>query len=99
MIQITLLAQVITLWGLSVEMLGEVIYPHIVLIKPESAGKITGMILELDNVEILHLLDNAVAFDLKVMEAIRVLDDAERLKAARTRQRGSPVARFKAISS
>lgn len=37
------------------QMLGEAIYPKIQQIQPDLAGKITGMLLEMDNVELLSL--------------------------------------------
>ena len=37
------------------QMLGEAIYPKIQQIQPELAGKITGMLLEMDNSELLAL--------------------------------------------
>ncbi|KAI0780901.1 hypothetical protein BD413DRAFT_675455 [Trametes elegans] len=39
------------------QMLGEVIYMKIAPSQPELAGKITGMLLEMDNTELLHLLE------------------------------------------
>jgi polyadenylate-binding protein len=46
--------------------LGEQLYPLIVRREPDLAGKITGMILELDNTEILHLLESPESLDEKV---------------------------------
>lgn len=37
------------------QMLGEAIYPKIQAQQPELAGKITGMLLEMDNAELLSL--------------------------------------------
>lgn len=56
-------------------LLGEALYPQIMQRQPELAGKITGMILELDNTEILHLLESPEALNEKVQEAIKVLND------------------------
>ncbi|KAG5644585.1 hypothetical protein DXG03_008159 [Asterophora parasitica] len=57
------------------QMLGEVIYLKIAGEHPELAGKITGMLLEMDNSELLHLLDDATALKGKVDEALSVLNE------------------------
>ncbi|CAE6448926.1 unnamed protein product [Rhizoctonia solani] len=57
------------------QMLGEMIYLQIHQAEPELAGKITGMLLEMDNSELLHLLDTPDAMNAKVQEAIAVLND------------------------
>jgi polyadenylate-binding protein len=57
------------------QMLGEAIYMRILAIQPELAGKITGMLLEMDNSELLHLLENSEAMEAKVGEAINVLNE------------------------
>lgn len=43
--------------------------------EPDLAGKITGMLLEMDNSELLHLLEAPDAMHAKVQEAIAVLND------------------------
>ncbi|KAF7323024.1 Polyadenylate-binding protein [Mycena chlorophos] len=57
------------------QMLGEVIYMKIAASQPELAGKITGMLLEMDNGELLHLLDSPDAMNAKVNEALIVLQE------------------------
>jgi polyadenylate-binding protein len=57
------------------QMLGEVIYMKIAPSQPELAGKITGMLLEMDNAELLHLLESPDAMNGKVSEALTVLHE------------------------
>ena len=57
------------------QMLGEVLYLRISPSQPELAGKITGMLLEMDNGELIHLLDNQEALNAKVTEALSVLQE------------------------
>jgi len=57
------------------QMLGEVIYLKIANDQPELAGKITGMLLEMDNAELLHLLEEPEAMNAKVNEALTVLNE------------------------
>jgi polyadenylate-binding protein len=57
------------------QMLGEVIYMRIAPSQPELAGKITGMLLEMDNMELLHLLESPDAMASKMNEALAVLHE------------------------
>jgi polyadenylate-binding protein len=57
------------------QMLGEHIYMRIAGSQPELAGKITGMLLEMDNSELIQLLDSQDAMDNKVHEALTVLQE------------------------
>ncbi|EDV23163.1 uncharacterized protein TRIADDRAFT_27786 [Trichoplax adhaerens] len=57
------------------QILGEKLYPRVEAIcGSEKAGKITGMLLEIENAEVLHMLESKEALDSKVQEAIDVLD-------------------------
>ncbi|KAL4911329.1 hypothetical protein BDW74DRAFT_142773 [Aspergillus multicolor] len=57
------------------QMLGEALYPKIQAAQPELAGKITGMLLEMDNTELLGLLEDEEALRAKVDEALSVYDE------------------------
>jgi polyadenylate-binding protein len=59
------------------QMLGERLYPLIQAAQPELAGKITGMLLEMDNSELLLLLDSQDQLSEKIAEAIKVLEEHE----------------------
>jgi len=56
------------------QMLGEKLFPAIAKYQPEMAGKITGMMLEMDNSELLILLESEQQLKNKVEEALRVLE-------------------------
>merc|ERR1719277_2219059 len=59
--------------GVQKQMLGEKLFPAISRYQPELAGKITGMMLEMDNSELLMLLESEEQLKGKVNEAMRVL--------------------------
>ncbi|KAL1215795.1 Polyadenylate-binding protein 2 [Cardamine amara subsp. amara] len=54
-------------------MLGETLYPLVEQLEAESAAKVTGMLLEMDQTEVLHLLESPDALKAKVAEAMDVL--------------------------
>merc|ERR1719333_1903800 len=60
--------------GMQKQMLGEKIFPLIARLQPEMAGKITGMMLEMDNSELLILIESPDQLKMKVDEALRVLE-------------------------
>ncbi|KAM4034024.1 embryonic polyadenylate-binding protein-like [Anomaloglossus baeobatrachus] len=55
------------------QMLGERLYPLIHCMHASLAGKITGMLLEIDNSELLHMLESPESLQTKVEEAVAVL--------------------------
>ncbi|KAH6617835.1 Polyadenylate-binding protein, cytoplasmic and nuclear [Chaetomium sp. MPI-SDFR-AT-0129] len=57
------------------QILGENLFPKIQALQPELAGKITGMLLEMDNNELVNLLEDESALVAKVNEAMAVYDE------------------------
>lgn len=57
-------------------MLGEQLYPLVEHLEPEHAAKVTGMLLEMDQTEVLHLIESPDALKDKVAEAMEVLRKA-----------------------
>merc|ERR1712156_450859 len=55
------------------QMLGERLFPLIQGLYPDLAGKITGMLLEIDNSELVHMLEHPESLKSKVEEAVAVL--------------------------
>eukprot|EP01018_Ginkgo_biloba_P010741 Gb_11504 [translate_table: standard] len=54
-------------------MLGESLYPLVDQLEHDHAAKVTGMLLEMDQTEVLHLLESPEALKAKVAEAMEVL--------------------------
>ncbi|XP_074275537.1 polyadenylate-binding protein 2-like [Silene latifolia] len=54
-------------------LLGENLFPQVEQLEPEMAAKVTGMLLEMDQPEVLHLLESPDALKAKVAEAMEVL--------------------------
>ncbi|GLU04237.1 hypothetical protein SLE2022_213960 [Rubroshorea leprosula] len=54
-------------------MMGESLYPLVEQLEPDAAAKVTGMLLEMDQPEVLHLLESPEALKAKVAEAMEVL--------------------------
>lgn len=57
----------------SCQMLGENLYPLVDQLEHDHAAKVTGMLLEMDQTEVLHLLESPDALKAKVAEAMDVL--------------------------
>jgi polyadenylate-binding protein len=62
-------------------MLGENLYPLVEQLEPETAAKVTGMLLEMDQTEVLHLLESPEALKAKVAEAMDVLRNVSQQQA------------------
>lgn len=66
------------------QMLGERLFPLISSMYPDLAGKITGMLLEIDNSELLHMLESRESLKAKVDEAVAVLQAHQAKEASDT---------------
>lgn len=58
---------------LPVQMLGDSLYPLVKQLEPVDTAKVTGMLLEMDQTEVLHLLESPDALRAKVAEAMEIL--------------------------
>jgi len=76
------------------QMLGERLFPLIQNMHPTLAGKITGMLLEIDNSELLHMLESPESLRSKVDEAVAVLQAHQAKEAA---QKTTPSAAVPAV--
>uniref|UniRef100_H3DHM6 Polyadenylate-binding protein n=1 Tax=Tetraodon nigroviridis TaxID=99883 RepID=H3DHM6_TETNG len=70
------------------QMLGERLFPLIQAMHANLAGKITGMLLEIDNSELLHMLESHESLRSKVEEAVAVLQ-AHQAKKDATQKAGN----------
>ncbi|KAH8599947.1 hypothetical protein B0O99DRAFT_503584 [Bisporella sp. PMI_857] len=62
------------------QLLGEALFPKIQVMQPELAGKITGMLLEMENSELINLVEDESALRAKVDEAMNVYDEYVKAK-------------------
>eukprot|EP00262_Sarcandra_glabra_P012238 TRINITY_DN3114_c0_g2_i1.p1 TRINITY_DN3114_c0_g2~~TRINITY_DN3114_c0_g2_i1.p1 ORF type:complete len:659 (+),score=142.30 TRINITY_DN3114_c0_g2_i1:326-2302(+) len=62
-------------------MLGENLYPLVDQLEHDMAAKVTGMLLEMDQTEVLHLLESPEALKAKVAEAMDVLRNVAQQQA------------------
>ncbi|KAF2977675.1 hypothetical protein EK904_003262 [Melospiza melodia maxima] len=81
------------------QMLGERLFPLIQAMHPSLAGKITGMLLEIDNSELLHMLESPESLRSKVEEAVAVLQAHQAKKEAAQKDPKKPNNPFLDISS
>uniref|UniRef100_A0A1A8ESR3 Polyadenylate-binding protein n=1 Tax=Nothobranchius korthausae TaxID=1143690 RepID=A0A1A8ESR3_9TELE len=74
------------------QMLGERLFPLIQSMHANLAGKITGMLLEIDNSELLHMLESHESLRSKVEEAVAVLQAHQAKKEATQKAGGMTTA-------
>ncbi|KAL7619057.1 hypothetical protein Lser_V15G00836 [Lactuca serriola] len=71
-------------------MLGESLYPLVDQLEHEHAAKVTGMLLEMDQTEVLHLLESPDALKAKVAEAMDVLRNVQQQHQAANNNTNAP---------
>nr|GEW71773.1 polyadenylate-binding protein 7 [Tanacetum cinerariifolium] len=64
------------------QMLGERLYPLVYQHEPDLAAKITGMLLEMDNMKLILLMESPASLAAKVEEAVQVLKLSNRTNAS-----------------
>jgi len=64
------------------QVIGGRLYPMVLEAQPKLAPKITGMLLEMDNTEIIELLESPAALEKKIQEAMDVLKESESVAEA-----------------
>lgn len=72
------------------QMIGERLFPLVQEHQPHLAGKITGMLLEIDNSELLNMLESRDLLSAKVDEAVQVLQAHQAKEAAAAAAAGVP---------
>lgn len=77
------------------QMIGERLFPLVQDHQPHLAGKITGMLLEIDNSELLHMLESRELLSAKVEEAVQVLQAHQAKEAIATQATGAVAAEKK----
>ncbi|XP_042496164.1 polyadenylate-binding protein 2-like [Macadamia integrifolia] len=77
-------------------MLGESLYPLVDQLEHEMAAKVTGMLLEMDQTEVLHLLESPEALKAKVAEAMEVLRNVQQQQ--QQQQASSPTDQLASLS-
>lgn len=73
------------------QMIGERLFPLVQEHQPHLAGKITGMLLEIDNSELLNMLESRELLVAKVEEAVQVLQAHQAKEAAAAAAVGVPI--------
>ncbi|KAD5803121.1 hypothetical protein R6Q59_024673 [Mikania micrantha] len=72
------------------QILGERLYPLVKQHQPDHAAKITGMLLEMDNTELVLLLESPEALAKKVEEAVQVLLKVSKTKVSTSQDSSHP---------